>query len=142
MKKNHRYTVQFRIAGRNVDAANISLRLSLRPTQIRIAGDRRSEERVWDESLWAYDGTAENPSTTTEWDSLEDGLVFLLNVLEQKKQLIDPYIEEKAAIWWCGHFQSSFDGGPTLSVALLNRLSAFGAPIFIDNYFAASDEGE
>ena len=142
MKTNHhRYTVQFRIAGKDVDPGNISLCLSLRPTQIRITGERRSEGRVWDESLWSFDGTTEDPSTPTEWDCLEDGLVFLLNMLEQKKPLIDPYIDAKEAIWWCGNFQSSFDGGPTLSSALLNRLGAFGAPIFIDNYFAASDEG-
>jgi hypothetical protein len=26
------------------------------------------------------------------------------------------------AIWWCGHFQDSFDGGPTLSARILERL--------------------
>jgi len=41
--------------------------------------------------------------------------------------------------WWCGHFQSGFDGGPTLTPDLLRRLGEFGADLFIDNYFSPDD---
>lgn len=140
MNTSHRYTVQFRIVGKIVDPRNVTLRLGLQPSQIRNAGERRSETSVWDESLWAYDGTDLGDSARKEWDSLEDGLVFLLDILESRQTLIRPYIANNEAIWWCGHFQSSFDGGPILSPGLLNRLGAFGAPIFIDNYLAAGDE--
>jgi hypothetical protein len=39
-------------------------------------------------------------------------------------------------ILWCGHFQSSFDGGPTLSPELLKQLGEFEVELFIDNYFS------
>ncbi len=39
-------------------------------------------------------------------------------------------------IWWCGHFQSSFDGGPTLTPTLLRDLASFEIPLYLDNYFS------
>jgi hypothetical protein len=42
-------------------------------------------------------------------------------------------------IWWCGHFQSSLDGGPTLSPRILADVASFGLPLFIDNYFATEE---
>lgn len=38
----------------------------------------------------------------------------------------------------CGHFQNTFDGGPTLSPSLMSRLGEFGTELFLDCYF--SDE--
>lgn len=37
-------------------------------------------------------------------------------------------------VWWCGHFQSSFDGGPMISPSLLTRLGEFGVLLFIDQF--------
>ena len=68
--------------------------------------------------------------------SLEEGLLHLLETLEPKKESIGVLAKNAEVIWWCGHFQSSFDGGPTLSASLLQRLGDFGVPLFIDNYFS------
>ena len=43
-------------------------------------------------------------------------------------------------LWWCGHFQDSFDGGPTLSAHILGVVASFGCSLFIDNYFSSEDD--
>jgi hypothetical protein len=50
-----------------------------------------------------------------EWESLELGLQYLLGKLLPKMELIRSYISKYDVFWWCGHFQSSFDGGPTMA---------------------------
>ena len=137
----HSYSVQFRISGENLNPSEITRYLGLQPNQIRIAGERRSEGSVWRKSLWSYDGTSDEVAPAKEWDSLEDGLLYLLDKLLPKKELLRTYIDKCEVTWWCGHFQSGFDGGPTLSASLLKKLADFGVPIFIDNYFR-SDQAE
>jgi hypothetical protein len=124
--------VQFRISGKNLRPHDITHQLGLEPSQIRIAGERRSESQVWQESVWSYNGGVE---PAKEWESLEDGLLYVLAKLAPKKGLIEEYAKSYEVVWWCGHFQSGFDGGPALSVSLLKRLADFGAPLYIDNYF-------
>ena len=131
----HTYSVQFRISGKNLDPNEITQRLGLEPNQVRIAGERRSEKQVWTESMWSYDGARVAADTVRECTSLEDGLRHVLEILLPKKELIQEYAQTYEAVWWCGHFQSSFDGGPTLSASLLKLLGEFGIPLYIDNYF-------
>jgi hypothetical protein len=131
----HTYSVQFRISGANLDPHEVTREMGLEPNQIRIAGERRSNSQVWRESLWSYDGGRASADPGNEWNSLEDGLVYVLGKLSPKKELIQKYAESYDVVWWCGHFQSGFDGGPTLSTSLLKLLADFGVPVFIDNYF-------
>jgi uncharacterized protein DUF4279 len=135
----HTYSVQLRISGKSLDPGEITRQLGLEPNQVRIAGERRSNSKVWEEHLWSFDGAADPHAPMKEWGSIEDGLVYVLGRLLPKKDLIRAYTASFDVIWWCGHFQSSFDGGPTLSVPLLHRLADFGVPIFIDNYFRSDD---
>jgi len=131
----HSYSVQFRISGKDLNPDEVTRRLDLQPCQVRIAGERRSASQVWDESLWSYDGRATSDEAAKEWASLEDGLRHVLDKLLPKKGLIQEYTRTHEAVWWCGHFQSGFDGGPTLSSSLLALLGDLGVPLFIDNYF-------
>lgn len=87
--------------------------------------------------MWAYDGS--DGRGAPQWDSLEQGLWFVLDRLHSSQELFLRYKTRYQVIWWCGHFQSSFDGGPTLSSRLLERLAAFGVDLFIDNYFSAAN---
>jgi len=134
--------VQFRISGKNLDPSEITRQLGLEPNQVRLAGGRRSQNQVWQESLWSYDGSANPTDPSKEWTSLEEGLLYVLGKLSSKKDLIQGYARSFEVIWWCGHFQSGFDGGPTLSVSLLKLLADFGVPLFIDNYFRSEDAGD
>lgn len=132
----HEYTVEFRISGADLVPASITETLGLEPSSVREVGERRSEKTVWDEALWGYNGIPSN--TPIDWTSLEDGLNFLLDRLEPLRSEIDNYKQKYDTVWWCGHFQSSFDGGPTLSARLMRRLGDFGVDVYIDNYFAES----
>ncbi|QWT22432.1 DUF4279 domain-containing protein [Bacillus sp. NP157] len=116
----------------------ISDLLELRPNQTRIAGQKRGQKGIWSESLWSYDG--DEDESQKEWSSLEDGLMFLLGKLWSKKDLIHSLAETFKAVWWCGHFQTSFDGGPTFSASLLSKLAEFRVPLFLDNYFVVDEE--
>jgi Domain of unknown function (DUF4279) len=90
-----------------------------------------------DKALWAYSGFAEGHSKY--WSFLEDGLKFILDRMEPFQIQIDDYKRKYELVWWCGHFQSSFDGGPTLSAQLMRRLADFGVDLYIDNYFGESE---
>ncbi len=131
----HTYSVQFRISGKGLNPNEVTHQLGLVPNQVRIAGQRRSASQVWDDSLWSYDGSTAPAATAKEWTSLEEGIRYVLDKLLPKKELIQNYAKSHEVIWWCGHFQSSFDGGPTISPSLLKLLADFAVPLFIDNYF-------
>lgn len=134
----HVYTVEFRIYGKNVLPKKISSELSLQPCQERLAGDKLGS-KVFDEGMWAYNGGEIDESI--EWDSLESGLRALLDKILSKKSILEKYKQEKYnLIWWCGHFQSSFDGGPSLSPTLLKDLGDLGVEVFIDCYFSKDDD--
>ena len=138
-KSNHQYTVELRVWGRDLDPERVTTDTGLRPCQTRARGDRWGS-RTYDESMWAFNG--EGAAPTRDWDSLEDGLTFVLDKLGDSHAVFARLASQFTVIWWCGHFQSSFDGGPTLSPQLLTRLGTFGANLYIDNYFSSPDETE
>lgn len=90
--------------------------------------------QILHKSRWAYNGGGE--SGAYEWDTLEEGLNFVLERVSSFVYVFKKYGANNLLIWWCGHFSSSFDGGPTLSPRLLKRLGDFGAELFIDNYLS------
>ena len=130
----HEYTVELRISGAELVPAAITQALGLEPSFVRQVDERRAEGKVWNKALWGYSGFPPGPQDS--WTSLEEGLTFVLDRLEPLRSEIDEYKQKYDAIWWCGHFQSSFDGGPTLSARLMRRLADFGVDLYIDNYFA------
>jgi uncharacterized protein DUF4279 len=122
----HVYTVEFRIFSETLDPALITNELGLQPCQVRIQGSRRADGKTFT-GMWAFDGIATSSTQGTDWDSLEEGLIYVLDKLWPKKEIIASYARGADLVWWCGHFQSSFDGGPELSPSLLSRLGEFGA---------------
>jgi hypothetical protein len=132
----HKYTVEFRIYGDGLQPDVITKELGLQPCQTRVAGEGGAREQGG-RGMWAYDGS---DGGKVEWENLEDGMNLILDKLWKKLEAIQRYRARMRLIWWCANFQSSFDGGPTLSHALLVRLAEIGADIFIDNYFCESDK--
>ena len=133
---SHKYTVEFRIWGDTLDAAQVSGDLGLEACQTRTASGSRFPGRT-DRGMWAYNGP---PGSPTEWESLENGLRHVLEYLWPHREKIARYSTTSELVWWCGHFQEAFDGGPTLSPALLRKLGEFGAALCIDNYFSPSED--
>lgn len=134
----HEYTVEFRIYGKELDPAAVTDNLALRPKEVRRVGEVRGKATRWEESMWSYDGLPQGESTKS-WDSLEEALVFVVKKLWPVRNKLEQYKQQHKVVLWCGHFQSSFDGGPTLSPATLKMLGEFGAEVFIDNYFSESE---
>jgi len=129
----HEYTVEFRIASEALDTASVTQALGLEPSLIREKGERKAAGKVWNESLWAYNGLPAGASKS--WASLAEGLDFLLDKLEPLQPRIDEYKRDHDIFFWCGNFQSSFDGGPSFSARLLRRLADFGVAVYIENHF-------
>ena len=129
----HEYTVEFRIHGRDLNVSSVTDTLGLEPSLVRNVGERRSETSTWQEAMWSYNGFPESAGSRT-WESLEEGLSFVLDKLWPLKDKIDTYRSKHKIILWCGHFQTAANGGPTLSPAILKRLADFGVELFIDNY--------
>ena len=125
----HRYSVEFRLYGKQLDPHRITGELGLQPSRTRVAGERLGH-KVFDEGMWGFNG-----GDDYDWTSLEQGLRFVLDRLAGKEVVLAKLRVDHRAVWWCGHFQETFDGGPQLSPHMLARLGSFGADLFIDNYF-------
>ena len=135
----HAYTVEFRIYGEILDPGTITSGLGLNPSHTARAGTVWGT-RVHRHSVSGYSGFEEGRAP--DWDALDEGLAFVLNRLWPHRQLVAEYKTQYQVAWWIGHFQSSFDGGPSLSSSLLLRLGEFGADVFIDNHFVDSNDPE
>lgn len=129
----HEYTVEFRIYGKELNPSDVTKDLALTPSLIQEIDHKLGTKRV-EQSLWAFNGYKDDEAKI--WGSLDKGLEFLLKKLIPLKSKIDIYKSKYDLVLWCGHFQSSFDGGPTLSPDVLKLLSKFGVKLFIDNYFS------
>jgi hypothetical protein len=130
----HEYSVALRLSGANLDPTEVTARLGLTPTQVRIAGQRRpGGKSEWDESMWEYEV---RPDGKTYWSSLEEGLMALIPAFRSSNQILEHYRRNVHVFLWCGHFFSSFGGGPTLSSALLKQLGEFGVELYLDTFFS------
>jgi hypothetical protein len=86
--------------------------------------------------MWEYE--VKPSGGEREWRSLEQGLQTILSVFASRQRNLREYQERFKVLLFCGHFTSSFDGGPTLSSSLLEQLGDFGVELFIDTYCSGS----
>lgn len=135
MQENHTYTVELWIESDDLDPDRITRELGLNPCRSHRPTSRSDDRRV--PGRWSYNGDSFPHAGTREWESLEDGLLFVMRELRPRRAQIADYLGRYSVIWWCGHFQSGFDGGPTFSAELFKQLGDFGVPLFIDNYFSS-----
>lgn len=85
--------------------------------------------------MWAFDVV---DGEGGEWACLSDGLSAIIQQFRPIQDRLRAYAAENALHIWCGHFSSSFDGGPVLSPVLLKALGEFGAELVLDTYFEPS----
>ncbi len=136
---NHIYTVELRFSGDVLEPSEITQRLNLQPSNSlsdlgqSLGGKKRRP-------FWAYNGYGED-GFQAEWLSLDQGLAFLLRRLSSSRTTIIELSRRFDGLWWCGHFQASFDGGPTLSPAVLAEIAEYRLPLTIDNYFSSVEQG-
>jgi hypothetical protein len=129
----HTYTVSLRISSAELDVGQVTIELGLAPTQTRKVGARKSADAAWDKALWELEVF---PEGLPDWDSLEHGLAALLKIFVPHTKLLKEYSKTHDVFIWCGHFSSSFDGGPHLSAEILKALGDFGVPLWLDAYFS------
>jgi hypothetical protein len=132
--RSHIFTVELRIFSKTLDPSQITRESGLTPSSVRQPGSVRSDGKRLD-AMWCFNGAEAEGGRTMEWSSLEEGLIFVMDKVWPHRDVIAGYQPASRVMWWCGHFQTTFDGGPTLSPSLLKRLGEFGAELFIDNYF-------
>jgi hypothetical protein len=129
----HEYTVELRVSGEDLDVDDISNDLNLVPsTLIQTIGNKNC-------SVWGYNGS-DKRDYVIYWESLEEALLFVIKKLTPLKLKLEKYEFSHKVCLWCGHFQTSFDGGPRFSKELLRQLGDFGIEIYIDNYFTQTPE--
>lgn len=130
---NHRYTVQLRIWKGGQSAESISKAIGLNASYELV---RRKSSKLSDgnHDYWIYDGRG-IVGYQEEWGCLDAGLNFLLTNLDGVKEHVKRVALDGEGTWWCGHFQSSFDGGPIVNASTFKRLAQYEFPVFIDNYF-------
>ena len=132
----HSYTVALSFHGEQLEPSELSAKLNLQPSHSFSQQQSQSMQRKRT-PFWSYNGQGQL-RFQDEWESLEEGLIFLLQILNSRKAEIISLAQQFDAVWWVGHFQGSFDGGPTLSPKLMAEISTYEIPLSIDNYF--SDE--
>jgi hypothetical protein len=134
----HEYSVALRISGEDLDPAEVTARLGLSPTEARISGQPRpGNKSVWDESMWEYEVW---PDKKTAWSSLEEGLLTLLSAFRSSGQILEGYQRTGNVFLWCGHFSSSFGGGPSLPAELLKQLGDFGVELYLDTFVSTPEQ--
>ena len=131
----HTYTVALRIQSPGLVPSQITKEVGITPTQTRAVGEHRASRKVWDKALWELEAFPQNGS---HWDSLETGIASLLKIVAHRNKELQEYGRKHEVFIWCGHFSSSFDGGPCLSAEILKALGDFGFPLWLDTY--CSDE--
>lgn len=134
--KLHTYSVALRIEGEGVNPTEISAELGMESSYSRERGEPRGSSGIFEEGLWSYAGT----NNSKKWSSLEEGLLAVMSDLLPQIDLIKNYGSDKKVYWWCGHFQSSFNGGPEFSADLFKKLNHFGIPLVLDNYFSGTNQ--
>lgn len=128
----HTYLVSLRISGNGLDPSTITSELGIDPTQVRTKGQPRGPKSVWDESMWEYEAKPTNGER--EWRSLEHGLNAILSTFASRQRTLREYQQRFKVFLFCGHFTSSFAGGPTLSPSMLEKLGEFGVELFLDTH--------
>jgi len=133
----HTYSVSLRISGTDLDLAEVSDTLKLKPTQTRVKGQPRySSNFLWPESMWEYEVRPNEGKVV--WDSLEDGLQTVISAFVSCESALKNYQHRYKVFLWCGDFSSSFGGGPTFSPQILRSLADFGVELMLQTY--VSDE--
>ena len=125
------YTVEFRIETSTLSASEVTEVLGLIPSQTSDTNTLNKNRKPF----WSYDGiSTEANYISKEWESLEEGLLFLLEKLLPKRDLIQSHYGEYKKYLWCGFFQDSYNGGPTFSPLVLNKLADFNVELILKTY--------
>jgi len=113
----HKYLMETRIIGDWIDEEEVSRHFGFEASQFSRKGEVQLQE-VLLRSVWQLDS---RPSKDClEWLSLEEGLIRLIEKLMPVKRALDELQTSSDVSIVCGHFTSSFGGGPTFVTSALD----------------------
>ncbi|MCW5236610.1 DUF4279 domain-containing protein [Verminephrobacter eiseniae] len=121
-----------------LEPSEISARLNLESNNSFSKSQNQPTERQRT-PFWGYDGKGD-AGYQHDWESLEDGLKFLIKILDSRKAEIIAIGRQFDGCWWCGYSQANSDGGgPMPSPPLLAEIGSYEMPLCIENYFVIRD---
>jgi hypothetical protein len=136
----HKYSVSLTIVGDDLDEAEVSRMLGLKPSVFHRKGDPRSaksQKYKYETSAWLFH--FDPTDGKHDWESLEAGLRGLIETLGT----LEPSLQELGRRFrlaaYCGHFGSGFGGGPTISPETLGMLAQLGLNLTIDTYWRSTE---
>jgi len=133
------YSVEFRIEGTSLIPSEVTKILGLVPSQTSNLEFYKAQSHRRN-PFWAYDGiSSESNFIEKKWESLEEGLLFTLDKLLPKSDVIHSKFSMHSKYFWCAHFQESFNGGPSFSPKLLKKLSDFNVELIVKNYHSSEE---
>jgi hypothetical protein len=134
----HTYTVELRVTGKDLDLSSVTTALKLQPTNSRVKGEKLGRSRLVGQSMWGFD--VRPTRGRKDWESLETALHAALGRFRPRKLALKKLSRRYGVCLWCGHFTTSFDGGPRLSPKLLKGLAALGVELILDTYCSGQAE--
>lgn len=136
----HTYSVDLMIAGGDLDEAEVSTKLGLRPSVFLKKGEPMGPKRRRERSVWSFEvrPSPDNP----EWQSLEDGLRSLIENLLPLKNYVRELRQRYSTEAYCGHFGTGFGGGPSISAETLRLLADLGLTLTIKTYWGDNQPDE
>jgi hypothetical protein len=129
----HEYSVELLVKGKGLVESEVSERLGLQCTGYLREGEPLPPKRHREQSVWSF---AVRPSVNNpDWESLEDGLVSLIQKLLPVKGALTSLRQRYSTEAYCGHFGSGFGGGPSISPETLRSLADLGLTLTIKSYW-------
>ena len=134
MKQDHfqdTYEIRLWIRGESLDPQAVTELLELEPSTASRKGEPlpNREWKLANTGSWSF-----NEKGDEEWTCLEEGLVSMIQVLSDRRELLLKLAKAYDVMLFCALYKESFEGGPTFSAQLLTQLAALGIPLHLSCY--------
>lgn len=138
----HKYSVCLSISGDDLEEAEVSELLGLRPNVFLKKGDllSKTSQRRRETSTLSF--FIDPPGGEQDWKTLDAGLMCLIERFEHLKGVLAELKRRFALYAYCGHFGSGFGGGPTVSPEVLGKLAEMGLTLTVETYWGSSEPDE
>jgi hypothetical protein len=117
-----------RIYDETLRLEDVEVALGLKATGTHLRGQLRSKghKATWPDSMWRFGSSLE------EDRGLEGNLVWLLDSLDPRRNIIRTFSEKYRVDFFCGFSSGDERGGFTLASVTLNRIANFGVPLIMN----------
>jgi hypothetical protein len=137
----HSYLIALRISGPTLDVAEVTVKLRLKPTQTRVAGQPHpGGKSVWDESMWEYEVHPSNSKSKRQWSSLEGGLKKTISAFRSRKRTLRHYQQRFKVCLFLRTFFVQFQRRPDVFSLPAKGVRRFGRRTILRHVFLLRGE--